>query len=279
MPPHGLSRSFSADHQYSSFAKPLSGRYDFASAYKTQWARSALPAPNRHTRMHTYPSGGPTAGAPTTAPRSNTSIAHETKPVSSPPSPLPQPRIPPLSLRSPRESMDSTPTGPTHSQTCLESPSPSHFQDGRERNHRRTYIDKTKEGSPTLRRTPTGSPLRYDLLGKDTVAPMPRTRSYPLAGQKLGSMENPAQQSTPKPLLSIQTAPVGDGRNEEPTPYATSQSSSTILLLHWRGFFASGIFGIHPSIAIEFKHRAVPAVPFPSAEFLASQIRLAYSGF
>ncbi|KAG8217184.1 putative phosphatase regulatory subunit-domain-containing protein [Butyriboletus roseoflavus] len=225
--PYRLGRSFSADHQYSPFAKSLSTRYDFASAYKTQWARSASPQPNRHTRTHTHPSGVPATAGPTVAPWSDTLKAAQTEQVTSPPRPRPQS---PLSLGSPREAMEGTPTQPARSEVepaLRDSPSPSRLQDGRERHHRRGYIDKVIEGSPNLRRTPTGSPLKFDVTGKDTTTQLPRIRSYPLTAEKPGSMVNSPQQWTLKPPLSIQTASVGDGGSQEPTPYEASQSSSS----------------------------------------------------
>ena len=225
--PHRLGRSFSADHQYSSFAKSLTTRYDFASAYKTQGVRNASPQPHRHTRTHTHPSGVPATAGPTVAPWSGTLKADETEQVTSPP------RSPPQSLRSlgsPREAMDGTPTPPARSEAkpaLLDSPSPSHLQDGRERNHRRGYFDKVVEGSPSLRRTPTGSPLKFDVTGRDPAAQLPRTRSYPFAADKPQPMVNSPRQWTLKPPLSIQITPVGNGGSEEPTPYEASQSSSS----------------------------------------------------
>lgn len=223
--PYRLGRSFSADHQFSSFGKS-STRNDFTPAYKTQWARNALPPPNRHTRTQTYPSGVPATAGPTVAPWSNTSKADDTKEVTSPP----RPRPPPLPLGSPREAMDGTPTPPARFETksvSPDSPSPSRLQDGRERNHRRGFFDRAMEGSPNLRRTPTGSPLKFDVTGDDAAAQLPRTRrSYSLSAEKPRPMGNSTQQSV-KPPLSIQTAPVGNGGSEEPTPYEASQSSST----------------------------------------------------
>ena len=310
--PYRLGRSFSVDHQYSSFAKS-SSRHDFASAYKTQCAGSASPPPNRHTRTHTYPSGVPTIADPVV---SSLLKAHETEEVTTPP----QPRSP-LFPSSPQEAMDSTPTPPTRSEktaVLFDNPSPSRLQDGRERNHRRGYIDKAMEGSPTLRRTPTGSPLRYNLTSKDSAAQLLRTRSYPFTGEKQGSLESSPQQWTPKPPLSVQIAPVGDGGSEEPTPYEASQSSSTstssctplfspgsdcsrsdtsykqfldqfvffprccsftlilpaqILFLHWCGFLAPRIFGTSPSFAVGLEYRAIPAIPFASPELLISHAR------
>ncbi|KAF8553754.1 hypothetical protein OG21DRAFT_1485176 [Imleria badia] len=221
-----LGRSFSADYQYSSFAKPSSTRNDFASAYKTQLARNAPPVPSHHTRTHTYPSGVPATAGPTVAPWSKPSKADETEEAASPP----RPRLPPLSIGSPREAMDSTPTLPAGAETkpaMPDSPSPSRSQDGRERNHRRGFIDRVMEGSPNLRRTPTGSPLKFDVTGNDAAAHLPRTRSYPLTAERPGPMGDSPQQSIMKPPLSIQIAPVGDGGSEEPTPYEASQSSSS----------------------------------------------------
>ena len=213
-----LGRSFSADYQYSSFAKPSSTRYDFASVYK----RNA-PPPSQHTRTQTYPSGVPATAGPTAAPWSKTSKADETETVASPP----RPRLPPLSIGSPREAMDGTPPLPARSETKLsspDSPTQSRLPDGRERNHRRGFIDRVIEGSPNVRKTPTGSPLKFDVSGNDTTAHLPRTRSFPLTAEKLG---NSPQQSIMKPSLSIQIAPVGDGGSEESTPYDASHSSSS----------------------------------------------------
>ncbi|KAG6375891.1 putative phosphatase regulatory subunit-domain-containing protein [Boletus reticuloceps] len=193
--PYRLGRSFSADYQYSSFAKPLSTRDDFASAHKAQWIRNGLPLPSHHTRTKTYPSGVPATAGPTVAPWSETFKADETEEVTI----SPRPQLSALSL------------GPT----------PSRVQDGRERNHRRGFIDRIMEGSPNLRRTPTGSPLKFDVTSRDTAAQLPRTRSYP------GPMGSLLQQSIPKPPLSIQIGPVDDGGSEEPTPSTASQSSSS----------------------------------------------------
>lgn len=226
--PYRPGRSFSADHQYSSFAKPFSTRHDFASVYKTQWVRNASPQPNRHMRTHTHPSGAPATAGPTIAPWSNTLQAHETEQLTSPP--RPQPESSPLSLGSPREAVGGTPTPPARSETkpaLPDSPSLSRLQDGRERNHRRGYIDKVMEGSPNLRRTPTGSPLKFNFTSKDTVAQLPRTRSYPLTAQKPEPMMNSPQQSTLKPPLSIQIAPASGVGSGEPTPYEASHSSSS----------------------------------------------------
>jgi hypothetical protein len=225
IPPYRLGRSFSADYQFSSFAKS-STRHDFAPAYMTQWARNASPPPNGHTRTQTYPSGVPVTAGPTVAPWSNTSKVDGTKQVASPL----RPRPPFPSLGSSREAMDGTPTPPARSETKPappDSPSPSRLQDARERNHRRGCFDKVLEGSPNLRRTPTGSPLKFDVTGNDTAAQSLRTRSFSLTAEKPGPMGNSAQQSVLRPPLSIQTAPVGDGGSEEPTPYEASQSSST----------------------------------------------------
>lgn len=221
-----LGRSFSADYQYSSFAKKSSTRYDFASAYKTQQVSGASPPPNRHTRTHTYPDVPATAG-PTVAPWSNTSKVDETgQEVASPP----RPRSPSLSLGSPQEVVDGTPTLPARSEAksaSSDSPSPSRLQVGRERNHRRGFTDGAMQWSPNLRRTPSGSPLKFDVTGNDTAAQLPRTRSYPLTDEKPGPMGNLSQQSVLKPPLSIQIAPVGGGGSEESTPYEGSQSSSS----------------------------------------------------
>ena len=221
--PYRLGRSFSAD-QCSSSAKS-SSRYDFASAHKKQRARNASPLPNRHTRTHTYPCGALTTADSVVAPWSNALKPREPEQVSTPP----QPRSLPLPVESPRVAMDSTPTPPTRSGTTtalISSPSPSHPQDGRERNHRRGYMDRVKEGSPTLRRTPTGSPLKFGLTSSDTTTELPRTRSNSSAGQNLEPVESSPSQSAPKPPLSIQIAPVGDGGSEESTPDDASQSSS-----------------------------------------------------
>jgi len=221
-----LGRSFSADYQCSSFAKSSSTRYDFASAYKTQRVNDASPLPSRHTRTHTYP-GVPATAGPTVAPWSNTSKVDETEQEVA--SPL-RSRSPSLSLGSPQEVVDGTPTLPARSEAksaSSDSPSPSRLQDGRERNHRRGFTDRAMQGSPNLRRTPSGSPLKFNVTGNDTAAQLPRTRSYPLIDEKPGPMGNLPQQSTLKPPLSIQIAPVGDGGSEESTPYEGSQSSSS----------------------------------------------------
>ena len=220
--PYRLGRSFSADYQSSSFAKSLATRYDFASAHKTEWTKNASPPPTRHTRTQTYPSGVPATAGPTVAPWSSASKVDETKQVASPPRPPP-----PLSLGSPREAMDGSPTPPARSESKSAPPSPSRLQDGRERNHRRGFIDRVMDGSPNLRRTPTGSPLKFDVTGSDTASQLPRSRSCPLVAEKPGPMGKSPQQSIPKPPLSIQIAPVGDGGSEESTPYDASQSSST----------------------------------------------------
>lgn len=217
-----LGRSFSADHQYSSFTKSLSTRYDFASASKIQWIKNyAAPSPNHHTRTQTHPSGVPATAGPTVAPWAKTSTADEKEQGRSPPRTQPSP-----SPGSPRQAMDGTHTQPARSETkpaTPESPSPS----GRERNHHRGFfIDRVMEGSPSLRRTPPGSPLKFNVTSKDTPAQLLRTRSYPLSAEKPGSMGN-AQQSTPKPPLSIKITQVGNGGSEESTPYEVSQSSSS----------------------------------------------------
>ena len=224
--PYRLGRSFSADYQSSSFAKSSATRYDFASAHKAEWTKNASPPPTRHTRTQTYPSGVPATAGPTVAPWSSASKVDETKQVASPPRPRPPPP-PPLSLGSPREAMDGSPTPPARSESKSAPPSPSRLQDGRERNHRRGFIDRVMDGSPNLRRTPTGSPLKFDVTGNDTASQLPRSRSYPFVAEKPGPMGKSPQQSIPKPPLSIQIAPVGDGGSEEPTPYDASQSSST----------------------------------------------------
>ncbi|KAF8431844.1 putative phosphatase regulatory subunit-domain-containing protein [Boletus edulis BED1] len=210
--PYRLGRSFSADHQYSSFAKPLSTRDDFASANKVQWIRNGLH--NHHTRTKTYPSGVPATAAPTVAPWSETFKADEKEEVTI----SPRPQLSTLSLGSP-----TLPSCPETKLPSPDSPTPSRVQDGRERNHRRGFIDRVMEGSPNLRRTPTGSPLKFDVTSRDTAAQLPRTRSYPLITEK----PRPMEQSIPKPPLSIQIGPAGDGGSEEPTPSTASQSSSS----------------------------------------------------
>ena len=215
--PYRLGRSFSADHQYSSFAKSLS---NFASAYKTQ-PKSTSSSSGHHTRTHTHPSGVSATAGLTAAPLSKTSKAEENGVASAPP-----PRTPPgLSPGSPREVMGGTPSLPARSEmkpTSPESPSPS--LDSRERNHRRSFIDRAVHGSPNLRRTPPGSPLKFDVTGKDATVQLPRTGSYPLIAEKL---VRSGSSSIPKLPLSIQTAQVGDGGSEESTPYDVLQSSSS----------------------------------------------------
>ena len=224
-------RSFSADHHYSSFAKS-SSRSDFPS-HETQWARYSPSQSNRHARTHTYPSGISSTAQPVVAPWSNGSKGHEIERVTSPPQTPPRTPPPPLSFGSPREVLDSSPIPLVPSETTsalLDSPTLSHQQDDRERNHRRGYANRATEGPPAVRRTPPGSPLRYDLKSKDRVASFPRVHSYPSPTSKLGALWSSPHPSSPKPPLSIQISSANKGSDEgrdDSTPYEGSQSSAT----------------------------------------------------
>ncbi|KAF9228808.1 hypothetical protein BS17DRAFT_212150 [Gyrodon lividus] len=220
VPPYRLGRSFSVDYQLPSLnsGKSLSSRYDFASASKTPWAAPTTPASNRHARTHTYPS---------TAPLSDAQIAYNVEQVT-PPS---QPR--PIRVNSSLEMSSVHATPPLSSHTIkaapVESPSPSRMQESRERNHRRGHLDKIIDGSPNVRRTPTGSPLKFGLTGNGAAvgqaAHLPRPHSFPLTDNS-GAMGSSAQLAT-KPPLSIRTAQIGDGGSQESTPSVASQSSSS----------------------------------------------------
>ncbi|KIK91981.1 carbohydrate-binding module family 21 protein [Paxillus rubicundulus Ve08.2h10] len=222
VPTHRLGRSFSADHQFPSLisGKSLSSRYDFASASKSQWARPVAPPSTRHTRTHTHPS---------LAPRSDAQAACDVGKVTPPSRPQPAP-LPALREMS---SMHDTPTPPTCTEakaTPVEIPSPSRIQEGRERNHRRGQFDKVMEGSPNVRRTPTGSPLKFGLTNNGAATGqgghLPRPYSLPL-NVNSGTMGNSSlAQFTMKPPLSIQTDQIGDGGSQESTPSVASQSSS-----------------------------------------------------
>jgi hypothetical protein len=222
VPTHRLGRSFSADHQLPSLSsgKSLSSRYDFASASKSPWVTPATPPSTRHTRTHTHPS---------IAPRSDAQTAYNVAMVT-PPS---QPQPAPLPSRREMISMHDTPV-PTCTEAkaaSVESPSPSRIQEGRERNHRRGQFDKVMDGPPNVRRTPTGSPLKFGLTNNGAAAGqrghLPRAYSFPL-NDNSGTVGNSSSvQLTMKPPLSIQTAQIGDGGSQESTPSVASQSSSS----------------------------------------------------
>ncbi|KIJ17051.1 carbohydrate-binding module family 21 protein [Paxillus involutus ATCC 200175] len=222
VPTHRLGRSFSADHQLPSLSsgKSLSSRYDFASASKSPWVTPATPPSTRHTRTHTHPS---------IAPRSDAQTAYNVAMVT-PPS---QPQPAPLPSRREMISMHDTPL-PTCTEAkaaSVESPSPSRIQEGRERNHRRGQFDKVMDGPPNVRRTPTGSPLKFGLTNNGAAAGqrghLPRAYSFPL-NDNSGTVGNSSSvQLTMKPPLSIQTAQIGDGGSQESTPSVASQSSSS----------------------------------------------------
>ncbi|KIJ63325.1 carbohydrate-binding module family 21 protein [Hydnomerulius pinastri MD-312] len=221
--PYHPKRSFSAGYVPPSLTsgKSLSSRYDFASAYKTPWVRPTTPPAASHVRTHTYPS---TPGQ-STAPWSN---AHKSYTAEQ----IPLPKLRPAPLVSPREMglMHGTPPLPSRTAESQasepETPSPSCTQDGRERNHRRGYFERVMGGSPNIKRTPTGSPLKFGLTHvAGGAGHLTRPHSFPLT-DNMGPLGSANHLPTKLPL-SIQTTHIGDGDSEGSTPSVTSQSSSS----------------------------------------------------
>ncbi|KAH7890054.1 putative phosphatase regulatory subunit-domain-containing protein [Phlebopus sp. FC_14] len=210
--PHRPQRSFSAGAEPLSLTsgKSLSSRYDFATAYKMPWVGPPTPPAARHVRTYTYPA---TPG-PNAAPWSNVRTAEQqvtshVKPFASPP------KI---------GSMQDTPS--RKPETMVEIPSPSRIQDGRGRNHRRSYFERTMDESPNIKRTPQGSPLKFSdsNITAGQASPVPQRRLTDNSASHVGKGGSPPAS---KPPLSIQTARVLRGASQESAPPVSSESSSS----------------------------------------------------
>ncbi|KAG6327973.1 hypothetical protein ID866_11116 [Astraeus odoratus] len=187
-----IQRSFSADPTSSPLPshKSLSHRYDFASASKTPWSRSALPRV-RHIRTHTRPthhSAQHTQNPSATDGRMVDEDDSTQEPIAAspklqhPPTPssLPQEMSP--SKDTPLLSVGNDEAGGTITGVAAETPFYSRRSEGRGRNHVRGYVDHVMPTSPAMKRTPPGSPLRLGFTHGPAHAyhqVLPRTHSYP----------------------------------------------------------------------------------------------------
>ncbi|KAH7928170.1 hypothetical protein BV22DRAFT_1126772 [Leucogyrophana mollusca] len=203
------------------FDTPLSSRYDFSTALKNPWKGSVEPPP-RHSRTHTYPSN------PNAAPWPRKRTSYNTDKIS----PLSSPR--PLSLGSPRDIEKEDIRQPLrYDDSEVEDlpfsfPHPPSRREERGRNHHRGYFDRPIGSTPSVRKTPTGSPVKLKVEGDevdDVAGGLMHLPGLGITTKVSASADGIDRQPTLFPRWNGQGLDLGG--SGESTPSATTQSSSS----------------------------------------------------